>query len=109
MVMDDGRVGHAELTYNGNVIMLASAWREAGFASPMDLCGVHTMVYCRVDDADAHYDRARAAGATIIAEPADQPYGERVYRAIDCEGHRWLFGSPLIDKAENPKLSVGAL
>jgi uncharacterized glyoxalase superfamily protein PhnB len=103
MAMDDGRIGHAELAYKENVIMLASVWKEAGFASPMDLSGIHTQVYCRVDDADAHYERARAAGATIIAEPVDQPYGERMYRALDPEGHRWLFASPLAGKSEEPK------
>src|SRR5262245_47345229 len=87
MAMDDGRIGHAELAYKESVIMLASAWKEAGFASPMELSGIHTQVYCHVDDADAHYEQARAAGATIIAEPADQ-HGERMYRALDPEGHR---------------------
>jgi uncharacterized glyoxalase superfamily protein PhnB len=95
LTMDDGRIGHAEVAYKDNVIMLASAWREAGFASPMELAGIHTQVYCSVDDVDAHYHQARDAGATILAEPADQPYGERMYRAVDCEGHRWLFASPL--------------
>jgi uncharacterized glyoxalase superfamily protein PhnB len=61
----------------------------------MDLSGIHTQLYCGVDNVDAHYEKARAAGATIIAEPADQPYGERTYRALDPEGHRWIFGSPL--------------
>lgn len=92
MAMDDGRIGHAELTYGDNVVMLASAWREAGFASPMELSGIHTQLYCSVDDVDGHYRRAFAAGATIISEPSNQPYG-RVYRAVDLEGHRWIFGS----------------
>jgi len=43
-----------------------------------------------VDDTDAHYHRARAAGATILSEPEDQPFG-RIYRAEDLEGHRWMF------------------
>jgi uncharacterized glyoxalase superfamily protein PhnB len=106
MIMDDGRIGHAEIAYRESVIMLASAWREAGFASPMGLSGTHSQVYCAVDDADAHYERARAVGATIIGEPADQPYGERMYRALDLEGHRWLFASPLVKKSDNPGIST---
>lgn len=47
-------------------------------------------VMVQVDDADAHYSRARDAGATILSEPEDQPYG-RVYRVEDLEGHRWMF------------------
>ena len=95
MPMEDGRIGHAELVYAGNVIMLASAWHEAGFVSPRELSGVHTQIHCHVDDVDAHYRRAREAGATVIAEPRDQPYGERTYRALDPEGHRWIFAAPL--------------
>ncbi len=40
---------------------------------------------------DAHCERARAAGARITQEPADQFYGARVYRALDPEGHVWNF------------------
>jgi uncharacterized glyoxalase superfamily protein PhnB len=50
---------------------------------------------CAVPDVDAHYRQARAAGAIVLDEPADQDYGERVYRAIDPEGHRWIFATPL--------------
>jgi hypothetical protein len=44
-----------------------------------------------VDDVRAHCDRARAAGAEIVQEPTDQPYGDRTYRALDLEGHVWNF------------------
>jgi uncharacterized glyoxalase superfamily protein PhnB len=50
-----------------------------------------------VDDVDAHWARARDAGATLVGEPDDQPYGERTYRALDPEGHRWIFSTPLRD------------
>ena len=95
MAMDDGRIGHAEIGYQDNIVMLATVWREAGMASPLELSGVHCQIFCRVDNVDGHYEKARAAGATIIAQPADQPYGERMYRAVDPEGHRWIFASPL--------------
>ncbi len=92
--MPDGSIGHAEIVYEGHVLMLASAPAEMGFASPKDLSGVHSQVYCRVDDVDAHYERAKAAGATIATAPKDQ-HGERAYRAMDPEGHRWIFSTPL--------------
>jgi uncharacterized glyoxalase superfamily protein PhnB len=98
MDMPDGTVGHAEVGYRGNVVMLASAWREGGLASPRELADVHAQVYCRVDDVDdvdAHWVRARAAGATLVGEPEDQRHGERSYRALDPEGHRWIFATPL--------------
>ena len=43
-------------------------------------------------DVDAHCERARAAGARIIAEPSDQFYGDCSYRAADLDGHVWNFG-----------------
>ena len=97
MDMPDGRVGHAEVGYQGSVVMLASTWREGGMASPQELSGVHAQLYCRVDDVDAHWARALAAGATLLGEPEDQPYGERSYRALDPEGHRWIFATPSSD------------
>jgi uncharacterized glyoxalase superfamily protein PhnB len=95
MAMDDGRIGHAEIACHNNVVMLASAWYGAGAASPLELTGVHSQLYCMVDDVDAHFKRALAAGATVIGQPSDQPYGLRTYRALDPEGHRWIFASPL--------------
>ena len=89
--MPDGSIGHAEIVYEGNVVMLASAGEEMGFTSPKDLSGIHSQVYCRVNDVDAHYERARAAGAVVTAAPEDQPHGDRNYRAVDTEGTRWIF------------------
>ncbi|NIX18355.1 MAG: hypothetical protein GWN07_00215, partial [Actinobacteria bacterium] len=92
--MDDGRIGHAELAFRENVLMLASAYPEMGLVSPEDLPARHAQIKCYVDDVDAHHERAREAGATIVAAPDDH-YGERTYRALDTEGHRWMFSAPL--------------
>lgn len=91
--MPDGRIGHAELALAGNKLMLASVWDEGGMKSPMELPAVHSQIYCAVDDVDAHHARARDAGCIIAAAPADQPYGARMYRAVDPEGHRWIFAT----------------
>ena len=90
--MPDGRIGHAELAYQDDVLMLASAWEGFGLSSPRDLPASTGQVYCVVDDLDAHFARARGAGATIAAEPAFD-HGTRMYRALDCEGHRWIFAT----------------
>jgi uncharacterized glyoxalase superfamily protein PhnB len=87
--MPDGRIGHAEVGYQDNVVMLASAYEGFG-ESPLNLPAVHAMVYCYVDDVDAHFATARDGGATIVAEPASE-HGTRMYRAMDPEGHRWIF------------------
>ena len=44
-----------------------------------------------VADVDAHFRQAKAGGAKILLEPADQPWGLRVYSAFDLEGHQWEF------------------
>ena len=52
-------------------------------------------VFVELDDIDAHYERARAAGATILSELENNPgVGQRQYRAEDIEGHRWMFAQP---------------
>ena len=50
-------------------------------------------VLVSVDDVDHHYEQARAAGATILREPEDLPFG-RLYSVADLEGHRWMFMQP---------------
>ena len=95
MAMPDGNIGHAEMTLNGNVVMLATTWKAGGLASPKDLPAMPCQLFCQVEDVDAHFQRARNSGAVVVAEPQDQPYGFRVYRAMDLEGHRWLFASQI--------------
>jgi uncharacterized glyoxalase superfamily protein PhnB len=56
-------------------------------------------VMVRVEDVDAHYERARAHGARIVMEPTDFPYGERQYTADDPAGHQWTFSQTLADVA----------
>ena len=90
--MPDGRIGHASVKLGGSSLYLASAFPDMGFVSPQKLEGIHSQVYCYVDDLDAHYAQAVEAGAIIINEPA-MSEGGRLYRALDPEGHRWLFGA----------------
>jgi uncharacterized glyoxalase superfamily protein PhnB len=58
---------------------------------------VHGQVYVYVDDVDAHFARAKAAGASILEEPTDQFYGDRRYIARDLEGHEWTFATHVRD------------
>jgi uncharacterized glyoxalase superfamily protein PhnB len=51
----------------------------------------------RVEDAEAHHARAASAGAKILSEPEDYPYGERQYSAVDLGGHRWTFSQSIAD------------
>jgi len=54
-------------------------------------------VLVHVDDADAHHERAKRAGAQILRPPADHPFGERQYTAVDIGGHRWTFSQTIAD------------
>ena len=57
---------------------------------------------------DAHCARARTAGATILAEPEDQFYGDRIYRAADLEGHVWTFSQHVRDVGkEEAEAAIG--
>ena len=58
----------------------------------------HSMLV-RVEDATRHYERSKKAGAKIIREPADHPYGERQYTVEDLAGHQWTFSQSIADVA----------
>jgi uncharacterized glyoxalase superfamily protein PhnB len=60
---------------------------------------VSVSIMVRVEDVRAHCARARAAGAIIVAEPADHIYGERQYSAEDIAGHHWTFTESIADVA----------
>lgn len=98
MVVDaaDGGVIHSEMRAGRGLLMLG-AERDDNHRSPASNRGVNTQsIHLYLDaDLDAHCARARAAGAVITREPADQFYGERVYVATDLEGHIWSFGQSL--------------
>ena len=97
---DQGQVLHSQLVMNGGLIMVGQAGlspERPYLKSPRAVGGANTQALAvYVDDADAHCERARAAGAAITAEPATQDYGdgywtERTYQARDPEGHHWWF------------------
>jgi uncharacterized glyoxalase superfamily protein PhnB len=89
----DGGVVHSESAFEGHVVMVVGPPTHSG-ASPLDIDGRQTgHVHVQLQDGlDALCERARAAGASILREPADQPYGDRVFVCLDPEGHIWSFG-----------------
>jgi PhnB protein len=91
----DGTVSHAELELEDGVVMVGSPGRD--FQNPNRLGHATQSLYIYVDDVDAHYERAKAAGATILARPEEQFYGDRRYGAADPEGHHWFFAERVRD------------
>ena len=88
---DDGTVQHAELRYAGEWIMLGST--SDGSDGRLAVENGPTWVYVVVDDPDAHYERAVAAGAEIVRGLTDEDFGSRDYTARDPEGNVWSFGT----------------
>ena len=100
---EDGAVHHSQLNLGGGIVMVSGerapedARGGSERRSPESVGRTNTqsmMVF--VDDADAHCERARAAGAVIAQEPKTTDYGEgywvdRSYQAVDLEGHSWWF------------------
>lgn len=90
---------HYEMAIEGRGrIMVGGEWAD-WTRSPASVGGVNTQSthVDLVGDIDEHCERARAAGATIAAEPEDQFYGDRTYRAVDHEGHVWSFAAHVRD------------
>lgn len=88
----DGKIMHAEVTVGDSIIELADATSEYK-RGPM-------AIHLYVDDADAAYDRAAAAGATTLRAPADQPYGDREASVMDRWGNHWHIATRQEDVAE---------
>ena len=91
-------VHHAQLTFGNGMIMLGSTHRDSPwnglFAQPEEIGGRETQCACViVADADAHYARAKAAGAVIIDPLTEKDYGGKGYGCRDLEGHVWWFGT----------------
>ena len=88
----DGRIGHAELDFDGNTVMLADEYPEMGVKGPRSVGGSTVTVHLHVDDTDAIVDRAEKAGASVESPPTDMFYGERTAILRDPFGHRWNIG-----------------
>lgn len=95
MNVGDGAMVITELPESRTAKAAASATNSQGAAFADFAHGV--MV--RVDDVHAHHQRAAKAGARILMEPEDFPYGERQYAVEDCGGHRWKFSQSIADVA----------
>ena len=110
---EGGRVEHSELLYGDALIMVSQtgparpgreSWPQG--VSPQSTRGGNTQaVMLFVDDADAHCEQARSAGAVIVDQPKVHDYGadywaDRSYGAVDLEGHLWWFTQRVRDPKE---------
>ncbi len=93
----DGKANHAEMELADGVIMLGNPGKD--YRNPKQLGQATQQLYVYVDDVDKHFERAKGAGAVVLAEPEDQFYGDRSYGAEDPEGHHWYFAQHVRDVA----------
>lgn len=95
IVMDDGRIGHAELAIGDSVLMLADEFPEIDLLSPRTRGGPSQSLYLRVsepDAVDATVRDAVEAGARLERAAADYDYGRNAV-VVDPSGHRWMIAS----------------
>jgi uncharacterized glyoxalase superfamily protein PhnB len=93
------RIGdhRAQLGFGDGAVIVADAGH--GRAAPTSEEDRTHSVMVRLEAVDQHYERARAAGAQIIAAPTTHMYGERQYSALDLAGHLWTFTESVTDVA----------
>jgi PhnB protein len=91
MTGPDGKTVHAEMEFGDGLVLMGCPGPE--YRNPKTLGAATVLLFVNVDDVEAHYPRAKAAGAEIVSELEDKPYG-RTYAAKDPEGHQWHFAKP---------------
>ncbi len=91
----DGKVLTSTVRMGTGKIMVGPGMDAFGTRGTPDPDFVSVMTYVYVEDVDAHYARAKAAGAQIRAEPHEHFGGHRQYTASDPGGHRWTFAQPV--------------
>jgi PhnB protein len=93
MADPSGRIGHAEIRIGDSPIMLADEVPEMGFRSPESLGGSPVSILLYVEDVDAVFSQAVAAGAKVQRPVADQFYGDRTGGVTDPFGHIWYIAT----------------
>jgi PhnB protein len=85
----DGKLMHAAVTINGASVLLVDEMLDYGVQSPTTLGGSPVTIHLAVDDVDAWFERAVAAGATVAMAVEDQFWGDRYGVVTDPFGHHW--------------------
>ena len=91
------KIGHSELTLGDSLIMVADEFPEMGFGSPKRLGGTPVNMSVYVEDVDATFAAAVAAGATELRPVVDQFYGDRSGTIEDPWGHHWHIATHIED------------
>ena len=104
----DGRLMSVELRLGDSTVMLADEFPEMGVVSPLSLGGSASVLQIQTDDVDALWERAVAAGATVLHPLADAFWGERHGQLTDPYGHKWGLAQHLRDVADEEVVAAAA-
>jgi len=97
MLGPGGKILHAEIKIGDSHIFLADEMPEWGSRSPLTIGGTATALCLYVEDADAVFNQAVAAGAQVKMPLADQFWGDRYGKLADPYGHEWAVATHLED------------
>jgi PhnB protein len=97
MPMPDGRIGHCEFSVSGSTVMMADEFPEMGIVAPTPGVRPAVGLAVYVDDSDAVFARAIAAGAKEERPMKTQFYGDRSGTVIDPFGHVWTLATHVED------------
>jgi PhnB protein len=93
------KIGHAEIRIGDTHLMLSDEWPDMGSLGPKARGGATSSFVIYVPDADAAFQRAVDAGATVERPVTDQFWGDRMGTVVDPFGHRWSLGTHVEDVA----------
>jgi PhnB protein len=109
---DGSKIAHGELKIGDSIFFLSDEFPEMGAKSPLSLGGTHGGLGLYVEDTDAVYEKAIAAGATSVMPPSDAFWGDRYGKVTDPFGHSWAIMTHIkdlspeeIEKASNEHFS----
>ena len=89
----DGRLAHALLSISGAHVMIEAEWPSLASRAPQTDGSSPVVVFVYVEDVDAVFTRAVAAGANVLMAPQDQFWGDRTCRVMDPSGHVWTIAT----------------
>jgi uncharacterized glyoxalase superfamily protein PhnB len=93
----DGKVMHASIRIGDSVLMLNDEMPEWGSFGPKHLKGSPVIIHLYVENADAAFEQAVRAGATVTMPLDDMFWGDRYGKLEDPFGHQWSIGTHVRD------------
>jgi PhnB protein len=108
ITLPGGQVMTIELRFGDSTLAIADEFPDMGVVSPLTLGGTYGALHVAVEDAEAVWDRALQAGATVFEPLHDAFWGDRTGQFIDPFGHRWAVDQHLRDVPHDEVVRLAA-